>query len=507
MKNKKSLLFIVSLVIGNLCYCMDMPQQNMTYEEFKLTRPYGKMIFLWDLLPQDIIEQHIRPHIANIIIAKFQQRLLHCKQQLKEQYENLETLPILPAHSSKDTLFHHHDGTYTIIADIGSDYVMCDQSVSTSTTSTRSFRGLPIQSLVLILTNTSQEKPITVSSPMTEFKLNDKKNFYIEVDEKTTKHEFKSKINHLAMSHDSTLICFGSEANDNSVTLISLDSMDFHVISCGGPITALCTAHHSPAFLVCTENDDTSLIMKNQRWNLVKQHNAIKTMPTSALFSPDDKQCITYRKDTFTVWGFHTPLSNEKTKAYNYHTATLHKGIQKALFTPDSKLIIFAMEDGQFVFYNAINHQFITQYYARWCVQRRIDNPMPLVICSPKSKLLFSVDPAKYDEYCSTVTIRKSSGKFDFLAACTIYPHTPCIIGLTKDEKSLILTDIYDASLRLDLYTHQDLNEIEFISKKANLYQLCEMLQLCKEMKKNKFDGKSKIFVDAMRQYIQNIAD
>ena len=68
----------------------------------------------------------------------------------------------------------------------------------------------------------------------------------------------------------------------------------------------------------------------------------------------------------------------------------------------------------------------------------------------------------------------------------------------------MIFTDIEDRSLKLDLYTHQDLNDIAFIEKEANLYQLCEMLQLCKEVKKDKSDTKSKTFVEAMRKYIES---
>jgi hypothetical protein len=137
-----------------------------------------------------------------------------------------------------------------------------------------------------------------------------------------------------------------------------------------------------------------------------------------------------------------------------------------------------------------------------------IDDRAPLILCSTKNKLVLSLDTAHHtDITIYTFVVRKMSGKFNFLTAYNFYPDNPKAMGLTEDERSVVFIYRDNTSSILDLYDEQDLNDINFIEQEANIYQLCELFQVCKQFKTNQVisttNSNASKLVNTMRSYIK----
>src|SRR5712692_7645990 len=94
---------------------MNMIDKNQKqYEEFKLSRLYGKLKSNFDCLPEDIIKKHIKPHLIEALVTKYKHKLLFGKSYQAK----LVTF-------KKYNFFTFHDGSYRLAPNIA-NYAMWD---------------------------------------------------------------------------------------------------------------------------------------------------------------------------------------------------------------------------------------------------------------------------------------------------------------------------------------------------------------------------------------------
>jgi hypothetical protein len=170
-------------------------------------------------------------------------------------------------------------------------------------------------------------------------------------------------------------------------------------------------------------------------------------------------------------------------------------------------MIILGFEQGFLILLDAISRKEITTHTMKWALYRRHNKP-PLFLYSLKNKLLISLDPVpnQNEEVCTFVIRSLKSGRL--LTGYNFYPTSPCAMGLKENEQSVVFV-LPDATVsELNLYTDQDMKDIDFIENKANIYELAVLLALCKKYKPmvkkdDIFNPNSTRLVMAMRDYIR----
>jgi WD40 repeat protein len=523
--NKKHILLLAPLIIAYSLQSMEIDPPAPTlylihpekYEIFRLTRPYGTVRSNFDCLSQDLFKTHIRQPLAKIISGKFKHAILNNNWQEKTRHipYNPDVLKPIFLGLQKDTVFQHHDGNYTLAPNIGCNYVMWDETprnrkVITATSIMPNFAGKYAQ----LLCNAKQEKPeIAVYFPWEQYVNDNKAQFSVVIaDKPVSSYSLKSRITHQVMSNDGEWLALGCQRESYSnVTLFNLTSFTSSSTSPRERITALSAAHKSPLFVACLEDNTIQLITPIHSTYIrdAKSGSTNNNTVIDAQFSQDDQRLITYGENILEL----LYLPEKGSTSYINFTITVGDDhIRKALFTPDGKRIIIAMANGDLFFYDGFTGQPVTHYEASWRYHATIgiDNQPPLILCSSKNRLLFSLDPAQHimANNVDTFVVRKSSGKFNFLMPIHFYPYNPRAMGLTEDERSVVFIHNDDKVSILHLYTDRDMKDIDFIEQEAHIYQLCELFQICKQCKiyqpYRTRNYNAHTLVNTIRTYIKN---
>ena len=157
--------------------------------------------------------------------------------------------------------------------------------------------------------------------------------------------------------------------------------------------------------------------------------------------------------------------------------------------------------------FDALSGKNIAPHTMNWAIEHSHNKP-PLFLYSLKSQLLISLDPVphQYPNACTFIIRSLKSGRI--LTAHNFYPTSPCSMGLKQDERSLVFVNPDTTASELDLYSDQDMKDIEFIENKANIYELAVLFSLYKKYKPTVkkddiFNPNSTPLVMAMLDYIK----
>ena len=471
-------------------------------EEFKLTRPYGTLKSDFDCLPIDIFEKYFKQPLINTITKQFKHRLLN--HQYQERNNNNDKFGIMLEITQK-RIFSHHDGTYNIVPDISMKYAHWDESNSNKQMS------LLKNNMEFFRMINTQKSNITISCPKEYQTKNKQTVFIVKTSDETETNincYFKSTIKQLLLNYDATWLIAGLSQQTDNICFFNINSSKFEkIFSLDGSITALCTAHKQQLFIVGSECGEIAFMTPDGIYKLEK---TIDQPVMHVEFSPDDTRFLACGGNQLIFWQMHTdkwlwlPVSMKYT---SYRSTDM---IRKASFSSDGKRIIVAMEDGTFTLMDGLTSNIIEQSLIWRCSDTvGIDNQAPLTLWSTKNNLLLLLDPAQHtDSSIYTFMVRKSSNG-RFLAMYNFFPNNPVAMGLTKDEETVVFIHKDNRVSCLHLYDNPYLQYIDFIENKANIYHLCELLQICKNIKVSQFyratiDSNATQFINAICSCIRS---
>jgi len=504
MKKKQIIVCVLWLITYFFAYSMDQAL-TPSYEEFKFNLPYGT--FKLNFLSPDIIDNHIRPYIAQALAIKYKHMTIKHKDLRKSRRESEGILQVISLGSPNIRTFLNHDGTYIIVPDIGNEYAMCDEiSYKQYLFSNHSQDENDLLKQILRGKN-KQDNCIKIYRPKTQLTRKQNTDIYIKTDvrEKKVHLQAQSVINQAIMSHNSKWLMMSILQSTNNAQLVNLKTLMIETIPIHEEIiSAICSAHHSSKFVACAQNGNTYVITPRNISLLPKLRQQNNHFIYCAQFSPNDRQLITYGSNILQIWWF--TKNSEKNISYDYKQIAMENTIRKALFTPDGTAIIIAIKNGIFDFYDSKTGENLRRYFPQWRLKPFIhfDKKPPLIVCGAQSKLLISLDPVQSVRNRGyTFVIRKMSGKFDFLAEHNFHPNNPVVMGLTKDEQSIAFIDNHDQASLLNLYDEEDISCINFIENTADIFLLCKLLDLHKKLKPNRHGATVSAFINAVHNYAQ----
>lgn len=499
-----SLLFIIYFPLYGM-------NEKKLYEEFKLTSSYGTLKSNFDCFPAETIAT-ITHFLQENIIKKFKRDLLIDKSHNKN-------LKIKDLNLSTNTIFRHHDGTYNIVPDMGKNYVMWDELNNKKKllrdliTLTTKKSETDIEVCIALDSITSEKLPLRLSFPITEYTAHDKKNFYIITEQSPfadyiiQRKVTNDAITHYLFSYDHEWLALGTSGHNENFALFNLCSQKVtYTHSLNGSISALCTAHHSPFFVVGSQNGDLCLITLDCPFNF---KNINKKRITAVQFSPNDTRFFYCKDNQLTLCNLITISSQKKPVLCHQNTSLIYEYfIEKAFFSSDNTIIV-ALSDGQLFVINNITSDEMEEYKARWRLFKTMypNNQTPLMLHSNKHNLLFLFNVEKDIEgILNRFTIRELlTGKW---LISQFFPGNSKAMGLTEDENNIIFIHEDNSTSLLNLYDNQDLQNINFIEKEANMYQLCLLYYMYKNSendfkKQSNRNAHATEFVTTITSFIQ----
>lgn len=454
------------------------------------------------------VNEEMKQSLRKIIATKFKHALLNHNFQERTDRNNWNALHTISLGLQKEKTFSHHDGTYSIVPDIGHNYIMWDES-PTNKTRASFYIGEDDRegNYTKLLHGTLQGKPDFAVCIPDEQSPNNQTEIVIAVPStKQVQHltcTLDLKLSHSVLSNDHQWCVWAlQDKSKSSIDLFNLDSRTApYSFNFKHPISALCAAHKSTLFAVCTAKGHLGFITPCPTIPTCADDTI--DIHTHAQFSPDDHCLITYGGNILRFY-----LLNQPPNPTEYVLVKTDRPIRKAIFSPDGKLIIIAMANGEFLFCDGTTGKVLEYYPATWRIRSlsSIDDQAPLLLCSAKNNLLISLDPACHtNTKIYTFVVRKlTNGRV--LTAYNFPGNNPKAMGLTEDEQSVVFTHNDNTVSLLPLYNKQDCKDTKFIERKANLYQLFEMFQVCQQYKsqqtKNINNLNATALVSAIRSYI-----
>ncbi|HSC24677.1 MAG TPA: hypothetical protein VLB80_00470 [Candidatus Babeliales bacterium] len=474
--NKKNISFYIFTLLFFYSYAYSMDSTTPTEDDKAKQQQWiqfkrKKKLGTFHVLPDEVIEHHIiTPHFIEPLTANIKHQFLLSKS---------ETNPfqIISYEKPNPKAFCRHDGTYQIVPDIAHYKEWNSYNDYTNKTSTRDLKELckqtnKLQSYITLLRSSKNQNLFTIKVTI------NKESF-----EKDITYTKDKTINHFVFSNDLKWVVFGS-SNKNlcSIEYCNMPPFDHaqggHVIKNINKINALCSAHHSPSFAICGDNDTISLLqISNLSVTTIKT-----TAPsfTSIQFSPNDKQLLAQGEYELAVVNIHNCGNHAVNATYSTvsNTKTFSSIIKKASFAPDSKAIIVGLTNGQIILWNLISHDIIP--FHRWYTKNihGIGYKKPFILWNEKNNLLLIF------KFPNKLIISDSS-TYKKLTTYTLDFNNPTAMGLTEDENTIVFVDENDEVYKLNLYTEEEINDIEFITTKANIYQLCELWNIYKTIPKD----------------------
>jgi hypothetical protein len=461
---------------------------------------------------QKEVNKDLKAILAKTIAIKFKHALLNHNFQERKSRKHYGPLQTTSLGIQEEKKFTRHDGTYDMVPNIGYDYAMWDIASITKIVQQKALtkKGSDkIEKYIQLLHGTREEKPnFELCCAKEQYVANNKKKLtFIFADDTMQTCSLQSKMLQCALSQDHQwcALTYLDECK-GSIDLFSLDSRTVpYAFKFQHPISALCSAHKSTLFAVCTTKGDLAFITLSSTSPIC--HSETTDILTHAEFSPDDNYLIAYGEKTLRFWKLKSIPPTKYTLVETDHP------IRKAIFTPNGKLIVIALANGEFLFCDGTTAGTLEYYPATWRVKNMIsvDNQAPLLLYSIKNKLLLSLDPAHRTDSDSdvyTFVVRKlTNGRI--LTAHNFYSNNPRAMGLTEDERSVVFTHHDDSVSLLHLYNDQDFQDTAFIEEKADERQLLEMFKFCQLYKtKQKYlkNLNATPLVTAIRDYIRAIA-
>lgn len=536
---KKNIILVLSVaLIFFSAYAMEPTDDNPMYmqypEEYESFKLRGKIKSNFDCLPHDIFNL-IRPYVAQTVSTKFNHALLNHNYQQKRIYRLQKTINqheehgfhTMAAHAranlqpivepevnnilkltdlkrETDKIFQYHDGTYAKVPDIGCDYAMWDETLEQK-------KVIPLiipkkGEYKLILSGSNQKYgDFSLWCPKEEYIDNNKHTLRViskSLNEKidTFSLPLSLQFTHAVMGKDCSWLALA--LSNNHLYLLNVETEKQNSCDLKDPIDSLIAGHQSPAFLACGKSSAVLYLGKTK--SVIFEYDSFDT-PPHAVMSPDDRVFIIYGGKILRL--YIKDMKNINDHHFRKGETILRANIARGSFSPDSKRIVLALENGSLLLFDSLSGKNITLHPMTWAVSFSHNKP-PLFLYSLKNKLLISLDPVpnQNEEVCTFIIRSLKSGRL--LTRYNFYPTSPCAMGLKENEQSVVFV-LPDATVsELNLYTDQDMKDIDFIENKANIYELGVLLSLYKKYKPTvKKDvicnPNSTPLVMAMRDYIK----
>lgn len=473
---------ILSLISVPAC-AMDQPAYLVHpehYEKFRLTRPYGKLKL--DDLPEDIVHNHIRPHLARWAAIKLQHRFLRYNFFSHIHYgtSSWQIKELERSHYLREKIFQYHDGRYAIVPDLKCNYTMWDNPH-------RCIYKTKIEG------DECRKRFISRNQQGTEIYISySQKKIYIKSPEKTIHFSSKHKLTHYALGNDDRFAFCKKGSRLVKLQDITSEAYQLAYLN-GNAVMALCAAHKLPYFAACNERE---IRLFTDHWMFPFPNPLRKSLdghPVHMQFSPDDTQLLIYHNRGICLYDIKDVIGPRKKSTVLVNRMGLCNGdvsqnmpIQKASFSPDSKKIIVTLKNGQFRLYK--DGADIRGAYCVHCSMKEWDEnaaytkTYPLMLWGDRNKLLFLFNP----DFCDILKFRiYKSANGGFLAGYDFGLNYPIAMGITQDERTIIFKDKNGTISKLDLFNSIDLDDIDFVEKRANWYQLYSLLQTCKSIRTN----------------------
>lgn len=496
---------LLSITLYITYFSMSAMDQNShpSFEEFKRAKSYLQSNF--NSLPKDTLENY-RPYLAKIVATKYKHKLLnHTYQKKTDRNKNTLSCNSLLGDEIPGKVLSHYDGTYSCVPDIKCDYTMWDElSINKILKADKKFT-------ILLHSKKSNESEITL---LTMHKQR-KQRFCLMTKGNIHPLDIFDVLEHYTLNNDCTSLALGGvHTTGNLVSLFNISHtlQAEDLIRFNSKVTSLHAAHHSSLFVACSEDGEVKLLIPGSGALCLSEKNSTTKM--NAQFSPNDKQLITWGDKILMLYDIDELLKNLKSQdgLPIIRKKIMPTSIRRASFSADGKTIIVAYENGQLFFFdNNLDYIYIKPFPTwRDTNQDITDDHMPLILWDTDEKLLFTLDSAEQqNENVHPLMIRKSSGTFKFLTACKPGPLSYRAMGLPKNGNSIIFLDRANQAYQLDLYKKEEIEKIDFIKNKANVDQLLELLQICKQFKtKQSDDGlrdeNATPFINAIRSQIED---
>lgn len=470
------------------------------YTDFKLTRSYGKF------RSNDLLDSwyHIDSYVHRLVVPKlvltFQHRLLNAQWQDYEK--DVKSWQAIPLETSQQKTFQYSHHRYAIVPDV-TDYVMWDGDRGRYWLDTVEGKSEVVRLL-------SDISPLHdhLFCPKKQYEEDNMTSFYLANlnSDKYTTLFFPRRVTYHIMSSDAQWLAFA--CSNSAISFFNIQTRKFaegHMLD--NNLTALCAAHRSPLFVACIEKT-ILFIVPGEKENAEYE---IPITPTSIRFSPHDTYLFMHDGYRVLLWD----IKNEQWREIVFDQ---DDGIRKIFFLSDSAAVV-ALENGKLILWPDLSRVLADDIVPhldagpwRHSTKIDIDDQAPVMLWSDTSKLLFSLDPAAHtdDRMCTFIVRKSTNGRF--LTYYNFMPDNPIAMGLTQDERSVIFMHKDGNACQLDLYKKGDNQDIDFIIKEANFYQLCCLQHAWKGIKRQQLDGgcsdrNAKLFVDTVKGLIDSYRD
>src|SRR4030095_2263712 len=461
---------------------------------YRETINYAKESHNWPLmiqlinvcLPPEVIRKYISPHFAEHISIEYKHQLIADKC-----LNNHFTLK--PIKHNKE--WHHvinHDGTYHVVPKTKNEYIAWN---ATNLSRRHTIKAMPNNNdthiIERIFTKNNNPRYTLSTSSLYNTEEGNKTIMFIKHKKNNcTMHTpmiTQNEMTHYLLSSDCSLIAIGENRKDWNLTIYTTKSSSIDTFSLNGPISTLCSAHHSPMFAAGSSNPYTPnlpniILIQEHIATHMPGHNATIT---SLEFSPHDTQLLTcsYNEQNNTshllVWNICNLPQCIYGRKWKFR-------IDKAFFICDGKRILITKDNSPVTLLDAVTGNLINDY------ETISNNPEKtrLFIDNTQDMLFISIIGKTIKFY--------NSNSCKYLGQITPSNTSPMSIGLTARKKEIIVVDKDEKISKLKLYNKQDYNEIKFIENHANILQLYTLLTICKN---NKGSNKTTSFVETIKSY------
>ena len=442
-------------------------------------------------LPPEVVQNYIAPHLSAQLATKYNHTLLYYK--LLTNFFKPEAVDC----SGQWDFLRRHDGSYWVVPRTGINYSMWD-AINTNLRETRVYNDE--QYINFLRSKEGKELSFLWADNLHGRR---KKMLFTNEGKSRKMVTFRNSVSRLIFSNDSTLLAVGY-SETNGLLIYDTETFTGKAGYLQGSVSALCAAHHTPAFVAGANKS----FLSSELSNLVLIHQGKNTclsghdedLIISVEFSLDDTRLLTLSEVSN---GYHLKLWD--TSDFNaikciYDVQGTGVQVQKAFFICDGQRIVMVGKDGIFSLFDGLTGNDVGNYFSRrnrFFDHGQQSNKVPIFIWSNKNKLLIS-------SFDKIITIH--SPEKDKHIGRIVCGTTPIGIGLTADENSIIFMDKDNKAYRFPLYEDQELRSVYFIENQATLLQLYDMLNMSKKHKKSNKErvaSKTKDFILAMQSYIQ----
>lgn len=465
------------------------------YADFRLTRAYGKPLRSdFDCLPHEVIKSGIQSYLSRLVVNKFKQRLLQYGNKSSDNDNRAGSI----TYSLKE--FPFHDGRYMLVPDIA-DYGMWDGRDKT-----------------FLIEQYEKEKDchlklISHVSPELNVRLHITQEDYLNDNRKCLKlvkgHSegfisynliFAENITSYLFSNDDKWLILSCPQKAFDVAFINTKEPKKNIFICDSVVVDIAVAHHSSVCAV-SEMNKVWLIITDKIERNVSLRTFFKTLfeVKATQFSPNDKHLLICGEKGLLLYEVNDLLIKKTIKPRNIF---FNASIEKAFFSPDGETILIAFKDGDLLFWqDFFNKRPHNPHNARWKSNDSEDDHSPFIVWSSDSSLLISLDHHKDINSNQNVLqiFKAKNGKL--LKSYASFGNGSRFVGMgfTKDDNTIIIMNKKNDLAQIKLYNEIELQNIDFIAKRAHWYQLCYLLPFIKNITTDSLLQKVQAFMEKMK--------